>query len=250
MSGITVITSFSKEGYDRYARRFMETREKYWSKDIHLVIYSEGQPDIWGSNFTEIDIDTVKPCTEFLKRHKLNPAAAGRKRLERMRWKTKEVSEGYSYRHDAMKFCRKPFVIADLIQREWPNDNKKLFWIDADTVTHRPVTPAMFEATMPGQTDLCYLGRDKKHSECGFMGFDMESPAALGLIVGLARMYETDKVFLEQEWHDSFIFDIVRQRLPLTENNISVPPRQGSVFDHSQVGHYMRHDKGDRKDRR
>jgi len=247
---ITVITSFSKDGYDRYAKRFMETRQKYWDQGINLVVYSEGQPAITGTNFIEIDINTVDSCMAFLARHKLEEEAFGRKRLPHMAWKTKEVSEGYSFRHDAMKFCRKPFVIEDFIRGDLLPDTTKLFWIDADTITKRPVTRAMFDEALPDGTDLCYLGREGTHSECGFMGFDVMSRAAQRLIIRLARMYESDSVFQEREWHDSFIFDIIRKGIPeLKVNNLSRPPLRGSVFDRSPIGQYMQHLKGDRKDK-
>jgi hypothetical protein len=69
------------------------------------------------------------------------------------------------------------------------------------------------------------------------------------------EMYDQGKLFDQNEWHDSYIFDVVRLELEkksLKNINISLmglskTQDQLNVFDNSVLGEFMNHFKGSRK---
>jgi hypothetical protein len=69
------------------------------------------------------------------------------------------------------------------------------------------------------------------------------------------EMYDQGKLFDQNEWHDSYIFDVVRLELEknlLKNINISLmglnkSNDQLNVFDNSVLGQFMKHFKGNRK---
>ena len=72
----------------------------------------------------------------------------------------------------------------------------------------------------------------------------------------MMRMYDGGKLFQEKEWHDSYIFDVVRKNLEITSNikNINISDMglvdiksEDHVFVASVLGKFMDHKKGNRK---
>ena len=69
-------------------------------------------------------------------------------------------------------------------------------------------------------------------------------------------MYDNGKLFDEKEWHDSYIFDVVRKNLEISANiqNINITDMglvdiksEDHVFVASVLGKFMDHKKGNRK---
>jgi hypothetical protein len=56
-------------------------------------------------------------------------------------------------------------------------------------------------------------------------------------------------IFTLPEWHDSFVFDVVRQSMPLKETNWSkgIIKGEGHPLINSELGAYLDHLKGNRK---
>ena len=70
------------------------------------------------------------------------------------------------------------------------------------------------------------------------------------------KMYDGGKLFDEKEWHDSYIFDVVRKNLENSEKikNINISNmglvdvlNENHVFVASVLGKFMDHKKGNRK---
>jgi hypothetical protein len=66
-------------------------------------------------------------------------------------------------------------------------------------------------------------------------------------------MYDQDRIFDEAEWHDSYIWDVIRRRFQPSNRffNLNVKQIQGRLSGHpfinSELGLYMDHAKGERK---
>jgi len=249
-----VVTSFSNAGYIEYGKKFVDTFLKYWPTDVKLFIYHEGLHPPENDRIQSINLlREVGPCVDFLRRHDNNEVAKGRQITNSQRWKQKCIDEGYNFRFDAFKFCRKPFAVQDLllrINREYSLDcvqnAVRLFWVDADVVTFQKIPKSKIPFFLPKGIPVSYLGRDTCYSECGFVGYDITTTDARALIHGVANLYANDGVFNISEWHDSFIFDHVKNSLRIKGFNISDGGR-GHVFNNSMLGLYMDHLKGDRK---
>lgn len=243
----TVVTSFSAEGYALYGRTFMESFEQFWPADVQLLVYAEGcEPTSRRENTAVMDLFTFAPDAKaFIDRYCQDQEANGRKRREDHRWKESALSVGYNYRFDAVRFSRKPFAIEAAMCRSYSDT---LIWVDADVVTRAPVTLRFLRSLFPDDAHYSYLGRSTTNSECGFVGYKL--PACCPLIEGVANLYRNNTVFGEAEWHDSFLFDVIRGReecLGLKGWDLSKAPRVGDVFSRSILSTCMEHKKGAKK---
>lgn len=234
----TVITSFSNGGFYEYAYRFFETFDVFWPPEIDLIAYYEA-PKPFETRAQMRDLYGIDAMQEFLGRHSNSDAARGR--VEITRWKAKERAEGYSFRNDALKFCRKVFAVSDAARQM---ESGILAWVDADVVTTANIPPDFIEGLL-GNADVAYLGRDGVHSECGFLAFRL--PEALPLILEWERLYSTDEVFLMREQHDSFVFDYARVLVPKLRYRNLTPGGTGHVWVNSPLAPYTDHCKGERK---
>lgn len=244
----SIITSFGLKGYEQYGKRFIETFEQYWPKEVTLYVYHEGSviPDL--SNVRSMNLFAAsEDCCEFLTRHQKSDLVKGRKVNQPHKWKNKAAEAGYNFRYDAWKFCRKVFAIAHAAKFI---GSGKLFWVDADIVTFDRIPLGLLDSMLPLGYHTCYLGRERSHSECGFVGYNLDSQRGRLLIEEFAELYATDKFLIVDEWHDSYVYDYMRKVVGTTGYNISAGVNGGHVFINSILGRYMDHMKGpDRKER-
>lgn len=236
----TVVTSFGRQGYKDYGRRFLQTFRQHWPKAVNLLIYHEGQPELGGYDV----IQDVESCRLFLERHRDDPVVQGLVRGEQHRWKRDCVEKGYNFRFDAYKFSRKIFAIEHAANLTGAG---KLFWVDADVVTFDDIPLSFLDRMLPDTVCTSHLGRATGyHSECGFVGYNLDHPSGLDFIKSFADLYRDDQFFQLPEWHDSWVYDWIRKKKEVSSFNISTES-SGHVFVTSPLGRYMDHLKGDRK---
>jgi hypothetical protein len=153
-----------------------------------------------------------------------------------------------SFKWDAVRFAHKVYAIFHCAK----NTNADiLIWMDADTVCHSPVTMETIQRLIPADKDLCFLGRKAKFSECGLYAMNLRSTAVQDFLKRFQWMYDDAEngIFKQDEWHDSFIFDIVRKHTLLNELDWSshIITGEGHPLINSEWGAYLDHLKGDRK---
>lgn len=235
---ITVVTSCSAKGWTQYGERCIAGIVAHWPKEITVCLVSEDANPL-DKSFAErvkfFPLHTYPAAIEFYKRHETNRRCHG--------FIDNGRGTGYNFRFDAYRFSKKVFAIG-LIASLYPKG--KLFWLDADTVTFKDVPIELFSSVLPDECDISFLDRPKYHSECGFVGYNLQRPMAQDFISKFVGLYEDDNVFKLKEWHDSFVFDQVRKALSVKEHkiphtNISHP------FVYSELGLYLDHLKGTRK---
>jgi hypothetical protein len=114
---------------------------------------------------------------------------------------------------------------------------------------------------IPTSSDLCYLGRKGKYSECGLYSLNLRSEQTQGFLQEFQRVYDQAEsgIFLLEEWHDSFVFDAVRRKFPQLRqvdwaaSLQDLRPRpgmssgEGHPLINSEWGAWLDHLKGDRK---
>ena len=233
----TIVSSFGPAGAALYGCRFVEEFAAHWPADIRLVLYVEAPFDHPRAEVR--DLFALPDCVAFLERHKDNPTAQGR--APTPCWGPKALRRGENYRTDAYKFCRKVFAVADAAAR--CNDDL-MFWLDADVRTLAPVPAGWLESLMADR-DLAYIGRAQQ-SECGFIGFRL--PHARAVIDAWAAQYATDAVFKLHEWHDSYVFDRVREGTPgIRSVNLSPNGSNGHPWMQSPLAQWLDHLKGTRR---
>jgi hypothetical protein len=175
------------------------------------------------------------------------PRANGDVSADPIRSKRKDAGKGFKW--DAVRFAHKVYSIfhcAKNTKTDW------LFWMDADTVCHSPITEQDLARLCPDSVDLCFLGRKGKFSECGLYAMNLGSGATQVFLKHFQWMYDAAEhgIFQQDEWHDSFIFDVVRRHTGLNEFDWSshLITGEGHPLINSDWGAYLDHLKGARKD--
>jgi hypothetical protein len=240
MKPIAVVTSFSQRGFDAYGSRFVETFRRHWPEGVALYVVSE---DMERDGI--LDLRQHQPAAEFMARHAQNLRVHGRvERTGDVAWSPKKRTEGYNFRYDAFRFAKKVFAI-EMVAKEHVSHGR-LFWIDADVLTFADVAAEMLERMLPGDKALSCLDRAPYHSECGFVGYNLDHDFGPMFIAEFAKLYATDAFVELKEWHDSWVFDWLRQTMKVP--TFSIPHYSKShPFVNSELGRYMDHCKGSRK---
>jgi hypothetical protein len=247
---IAVVTTFHAEGLQKYGQRMIDTFVQNWPKEITLHIYPEGcNPKISDhSRVTLTDLNDVKELTAFKEKWRSVPKANGDVSTDPVRNKRKDAGKGFKW--DAIRFAHKVYAIFDCARN---TDADVLFWMDADTVCHSLITLETVKKFCPESIDLGFLGREGKYTECGLYSMNLRSPAVQQFLKEFQRMYDNAEngIFQLDEWHDSFVFDVVRTKFKgqLKEYNWSqgIVKGEGHPLINSEWGAYLDHLKGDRK---
>ena len=252
MSDITVVTTFHKKGLDQYGQRFLDSFSKEVSGKINLMVYAEDCiPDIDASNITVLDQKQNLPkLVEFKKRWKDVPKANGK-----CPWPERRPRDHHKeFKWDAIRFANKVYAVFDAASR---CNTKWIVWMDADSFIHSPWEYKQFKQFLPDRAWMSYLGRGKKWPECGFYGINLHNQIGLDFLKEFEHVYEHAEygIFRMEEWHDSFVFEEVRKKIAESNPNGKIHNISGNIINgeghpviNSDLGKYMDHLKGDRKE--
>lgn len=188
------ITTCTADQWARYGAPMAITFERFWPFEASLTVYAEG--------FSGDDTDRVR----FLDLDQAAPWLAP--------WKSRrsQAEHGlggrlYDYRLDAVRFSHKVAAIGAAAETSQAD---VLLWLDADTITHAPVTPAWLERLFPQPADVAWLDRVYKYPECGVMMFRL--PSARRLIRRIVTDYQSGAIFRLPQTHDSYVISQVVNR--------------------------------------
>lgn len=250
---LCIITSCSEAGFQQYGLKFLTSFDQFWPQDVKLNVVSEDRLALPDSILRKRplikfwDLNESKAACAFRDKHKDNPVANGFRAGHVIeRWRSKKT--GYDYRKDAYRFSKKVFAINQVLH--YVTDNDQMVWLDADTVSLKPIPESLFADLPPSGAAIAYIDRHPYHSECGFMAYNMRHALTRPFLREFSKLYESGSVFELPEWHDSYVFDWLRKRqgipsfkIPYNNRHITHP------FVHTKFGEYMDHLKGMRKER-
>lgn len=253
-----VVTTFHEAGLLQYGQRMIDTFCQNWPTEVTLHIYPENcVPTIADSSRVTIKkLEDVDDLMSFKNRWKGVPKANGDVSGDPVRSKRRDSGKGFKW--DAVRFAHKVYAIFDCAKH---TDADILLWMDADTICHSPVDMAKIMQLVPEQFDICYLGRQGKFSECGLYSMNLRHKNTRKFLDEFQRVYDDadNGIFQMDEWHDSFVFDVVRSRihklhqLNWSANLVDLRPRrghspgEGHPLINSEWGAYLDHLKGERK---
>lgn len=251
-----VVTTCHAAGYRDYGQTMVETYLKHWPAAVPLLLYHEGfAPPVAPGRVEALDLASASPALmQFKARHQDNPRAHGkvqprrRLRIGPMSIALPLRGRKAPYRWDAVRFAHKSFAIFDAARR---TDADVLIWIDADTRFFADVDLQELAVLAPVESAVSCLRRPN-HSECGFVVYNLQHPETRRLLDDFESMYTHDLLFAEREFHDSFLFDIVRERAEARgarTHDIAggAGARASHVLINSRLGRFMDHMKGGRK---
>lgn len=237
---IKICTGFSPLGRSQYGERFLASFDRHWPGDIELecwveemfIMPREAQRSLWD----------IPGALAFHNRHANSEAVRGEDRQPN--WKAKEIAAGYSFRHDAYKFWKQ--ILIPQGSAAGMADGDLLIWLDGDVETTAPISSKVIKRLI-GDADVCFLGREPKHSEIGFWCVRLNDKTR-AFLARMAEIYTSDEFLSLPEWHSAFIWDTARREFDMIEANLS-PGGRGHVWPKSPLAPYTRHDKGKRKPR-
>jgi len=253
-----VVTTFNEQGLIQYGQRMIDTFCQNWPQEVILHIYPEKcNPKIQNhSHVTLTGLDSVQELTAFKERWRDVPKANGDVSRDPVRSKRKDAGKGFKWH--AVRFAHKVYAIFDCART---TDADILIWMDADTICHSTITMTDIQRMIPSDKDLCFLGRKGKYSECGLYSLNLKSQMTKNFLNEFQRMYDNAEtgIFQLAEWHDSFVFDAVRQKFPFlaqldwAANLYDLRPApgmstgEGHPLINSEWGAWLDHLKGGRK---
>lgn len=230
-----VVTSMNQAYYDNIGNKMLDSYVERWPDDVKLKIYTEEDLLLPESSKYEIrDLYQLEPeLKNFVERNK------DRKDQQN----PKELHLG------AVRFSYKTFSIINACTT---SEADYVIWLDADTFTHTDVTKDFLESLVKPEAYVSYLGRENNYSECGFVIYNIRHEFNLRFMNQWKELYITDMVFSLPQWHDSYVFDVLRKLFEnegvMVNNNLSPWGKDyDHVFINSILGEYMDHMKGDRK---
>jgi len=234
------VTTCSEKGWKLYGQRMVHSFSMYWPKvDLHL--YAEGfTPDVRAKTH-----QLPEWQVEFKKRHADDPTMNGR------------ANGKYDLTHDAVRFSHKVGAVVDMIEHMLSFKTALgsmvadvVIWIDADVLTHAPVTRSFLEglaADWPN-TAIAWLNRAKKYPECGFVMFNLRHPS-LPALIRMWKTYYTHDMFLTLDgWTDCHTLQRAVQLAEVPWASLSGGHTNvGHPFVNGPLGAVMDHLKGNRK---
>lgn len=251
-----VVTTCHAAGFRDYGRTMLETYLAHWPAQVPLLLYHEGfQPPSVPGRVIAHDLLACSPeLAAFKARHAGDPRARG----ELLPWRRLHVGplaiplplreRRAPYRWDAVRFAHKSHAIFDAARR---TDADILIWIDADTRFFADVDMAELALLAPPDSVVSCLRRPQ-HSECGFVVYNLRHPEAPRLLQEFEDMYAKDLFLAEREYHDSYLFDVVRKRAQKRGARVhdiadGAGWQASHVLINSRLGRFMDHMKGNRK---
>ena len=255
---IAVVTTFHSDGLEKYAQRMINTFCDNWPSEIVLHLYPENcNPVIRDHNHVTLKrLEEVEELMAFKNTWQGVPKANGDVSADPVRSLRKDAGKGFKWH--AVRFAHKVYAIFDCART---TDADILIWMDADTICHSPITIQDLYRMIPADSELCYLGRKGKYSECGLYAMNLRSPNVQAFLKEFQRVYDQAEqgIFQLAEWHDSFVFDAVRVKFPQMRQldwaahlndirpKLGSSQGEGHPLINSEWGAWLDHLKGGRK---
>ena len=210
---ISVVTTFHEAGLKEYGQRMINSFCENWPEQVTLHIYPEScNPAISNHNHVTLKrLEELPDLMAFKEKWWNVPKANGDVSADPVRSRRKDAGKGFKWH--AIRFAHKVYAIFHCAREI---DADFLVWMDADTICHSPITMQDLYRMIPANSELCYLGRKGKYSECGLYAMNLRSQNVQNFLKEFQRVYDDAEngIFQLEEWHDSFVFDAVRKKFP------------------------------------
>lgn len=223
------ITTCNQSQWEQYGRAMATTFYRHWPSTVPLRVYAEGF-NVVEQPVECIALEVTAPWLSIWKALYRAPQYNGGENAR-------------DYRHDAVRFAHKVAAIGAAAEDA---DFDVLIWIDADTVTHSPVTTEWLDGLFPEPAVVAWLDRERTYPECGFLMFRF--PAARRVIREVVKAYRNGSIFMLPEWHDSYVIQHVVQKSGVAVHSLSGPEGRkniGHPWVSSELASRLDHLKGE-----
>lgn len=233
---VRVVTTMNRAGWKETGARMVESFRSMWPADVAFLLYAEGfDPDR-----DDVEVRALPAWVDdFKRRHADNRVAHG------------HTPTRYDFRFDAVKFAHKVGAMTDAGLR---HDDGVLIWLDADTVTHAPVTHGWLEGLFPAPSYVAWLDRENSFPETGFIMFRCGHRSHRTAMNAYRDIYVSDQLFKLGPTADSFVFQYLIESMARSGDieapvSLSGERRWSHPFVNGPLGACLDHMKGSRKAR-
>lgn len=245
----TIISGFNPPAYEKYAKTFLETFDRYWPTNIKIMVYvEENVPKTWVyDRIVQHSLWDCRGQREFIEQNKDRPERHGRAPVPQWGRRDERSFErvGYTFRYDAVRFSRQLFI-PEQAAKSLP-DGEVMVWFDADVVTFDMIPDAWVERLI-GFSDICTLGRDGNASDMGFWAVRLNE-LTRKFLFNMAQCCRSGEIFSHNEWHSGYIFDRMIERLVNSgaKHTKLTNMAHGHVWFECELGNYTDHLKGEKR---
>lgn len=220
----TVVTTFSKDGYDLYGHNMIETWIKYWPSSYRLVVYTENYSiDEKDPRITEINLLEVCP------------------KLIEFKVKSRLMTDQKKSRIDkTIKWCHKVYAI----QHALSLDEDYLIFLDGDTYTKNNVPKDLSKNLVEDYLFAVHFERlkDGLHFETGLICFNLNHDKISWIKNILTDAYDTLEIYKMKKTWDGFWFAYLYSKYNLPVRNLS--DKCVGVFCNPLIKNILVHDVG------
>ena len=230
-----VCTTFSKDGYDLYGHRMIESWIKYWPTDIQLYVYVENfnikETD---PRIVQIDLNQVSPELLKFKQHSQDLLLQNTKDKK---WKSRIEK--------TVKWCHKVYVISHAL-KNYKFDY--LIFLDGDTYTKDNI-PNTFAIDLV-KNHLIGVHYENislgQHIETGLIVFNVNHPQMSKFKEIYTSGYNTLEIYnMDKTWDTFWLLRLIQEYnldvIDLAKN------KRGPIFGHPLIHNKIVHDVGTKK---
>jgi hypothetical protein len=193
---MNIITTFSKEGYSVYGKRWIDSVIKNWPTDTRVVIYTDFDLAAPADNFVIKQFDAEFPYHSKFKELVINTFTNDNKAI--------------GIGHKTIKFSFKGFVICKELLIA---DGNYLIWLDGDAETINPVTIDTLRNIIEDNFLACQQEKNFQHVESGVLFFDTANILTTEFAKELENYYFNKKLFKLKKPYDGYVIaDILKNK--------------------------------------
>lgn len=252
---ITIVGSLNKNLYASYGKRFIAEFLDHAGPDVELaIVFEDGVPDQLGTAEKLTCLELADSRHGQFKKYFGHLYEANGIRFAQKRTANGQIVKTTirDFRFNAVRFSFKIFAL--MLAYKSIEPGRAFAWLDADMRCLRNFSDDDLLAFMPGEGQIMsYLGRTKfpekaPYSECGFLGFNPAHPKTPEFLERMETLYLSGEFFSKAQWHDSWLWDEVRQEFEAEGNAFKNLSGTAHVLEHpfinTGLGQFFDHLKG------
>lgn len=231
---IEVVTTFSKDGYDLYGHRMIETWLKFWPDNHSLIVYTEDfDIDEKDQRITQINLNSeCQDLLEFKRQSQLiEQSLTDKKKIARIQKTVKWSHKVFAISH-ALKNCQSNFLL----------------FLDGDTYTKSKIDQNLVSNLVENNLIAVHFENlsEGLHFETGLLAFNLNHPQMDKFKNLYTSGYVDLSIYEQKKTWDTFWLVKLYQDHKLEIKDLS-KNKKSSVFGNPLIYNKIIHDVGTKK---
>jgi len=227
-----VITTFSKDGYELYGKKMIDSWSEFWPDSHRLTVYTEGYELLnLSKNVRTLDLDSCCPDLAVFKSSSIKMLRDNDKKHNNRIKKT-------------IKWCHKVYAMSHALKT---STHDYLIFLDGDTRTIKTIPKNIASKLVLNNLFAVHFEtlKNRLHFETGLVVFNLHHTLKTWLAQEIVKPYDTMAVYnMEKTW-DGFVLADIWKKYNLPVTNLSAGC--AGVFCNPLVKSFIQHDVGPKK---